>query len=231
MVCLAGIAYSQSVVITKRTVTYTRSKPQADHKRTFKVNYPVIKAVTPAVARKIKGHLDYFKLWDMTLQEELNEFQWLEQADFDVKFNDRGILCVMMFVEGSAAYPSGDTKFVVISTKTGNRLRAADLFTDRTKLISKLDGLLQKEIAEAKTELRKQPDSADIDADDLFAGKRFTAASLETFIVTREGVEFYYDYGFPHVIQALEPVGEFKFTWVEIKPFIRRDGLLATFVR
>jgi hypothetical protein len=40
-----------------------------------------------------------------------------------------------------------------------------------------------------------------------------------------------YDYGFPHVIEALEPSNEIFLPYSQLKPFIRTDGLLARFVR
>ena len=53
----------------------------------------------------------------------------------------------------------------------------------------------------------------------------------KNFPISDEGVTFYYDYGFPHVIQALAPDGQYFFKWAELKPFIKPDGLLARFVR
>jgi len=45
------------------------------------------------------------------------------------------------------------------------------------------------------------------------------------------GVAFFYDYGFPNVLKALEPEGELRLSWAEVKPFIKKDGLLTRFVR
>ncbi len=55
--------------------------------------------------------------------------------------------------------------------------------------------------------------------------------NLDGFSISSEGVTFIYDYGYPHVIKAIEPYGEFLLKWQELKPFIRPDGLLARFVR
>ena len=57
---------------------------------------------------------------------------------------------------------------------------------------------------------------------------------IETTVTTEnvaEGVAFDYDYGFPHVIKALEPDGELRFSWDEIKRFIKPGSLLAKHVR
>ena len=42
---------------------------------------------------------------------------------------------------------------------------------------------------------------------------------------------FKYDYGFPHVIQALQPEGKFFFTWEQLRPFLVPGGLLAKLAR
>jgi hypothetical protein len=43
-------------------------------------------------------------------------------------------------------------------------------------------------------------------------------------------VTFLYDAGFPHAIQALEPNGNYFFSYAELRPFIKKDGLLGTFI-
>ena len=68
-------------------------------------------------------------------------------------------------------------------------------------------------------------------SDQLFSETNFTTADFKEFSVNDKGVTFYYDYGFPHVLEALQPSGEFMLDWRTLKPFIRRDGLLGRFVR
>src|SRR5688500_5583887 len=177
--CFLSASEAQSVVITKRTVTHRRPKARADHKKSFKINYPVVKAATPAVSNRIKAELDYFKLWKFTLREELSEIQWLEDADFEVKFNRGGILSVLMWIEGSGAYPDGSSKYIVIDTRTGRRLRAADLFTAHFELAGTLNRRMQKEIEQEKLRIKNDKETADIDTAELFEGKRFTVDLLD----------------------------------------------------
>jgi hypothetical protein len=65
----------------------------------------------------------------------------------------------------------------------------------------------------------------------LFETADFTVANLDRFSVSDKGITFWYDYGFPHIIQALQPEGRFFFSWTELKAFIKPDGLLARFNR
>ena len=54
---------------------------------------------------------------------------------------------------------------------------------------------------------------------------------LDQFSLSDKGVTFIYDYGFPHAIEALQPDGRFFLSWAKLRPFIKRDGLLARFIR
>ena len=59
---------------------------------------------------------------------------------------------------------------------------------------------------------------------------KFTIENLDEFSVGAKGITFLYDAGYPHAIQAFEPIGEYFFSYSELKPFIRRDGLLGQFI-
>lgn len=222
---------AQTVTIAKRTVKYTRKKPIADHKRSFVINYAEPKGLSPAIAQKMKAQLNYFKLFDFSLSEELSEIQWLEEADFEVKHIGNGIVSIAMWIEGSGAYPDGVTKYVNLSTKIGTRITPALMFTDQTGLASLVGKKMQAAIKEALKAIREDKENDDLTEVELFGKHRFSAASLNNFFVTAEGITFVYQYNFPHVIQALEPENEYSMTWKELEPFIRRDGLLASFIR
>jgi len=89
-----------------------------------------------------------------------------------------------------------------------------------------------KEVAKAIADIKKDPEFNEQDPNDLFKDSaQYNPLKLNDFSVAADGVSFYYDYGFPHVIQALQPAGEFKFTWKQLKPYIKPGGLLARFAR
>lgn len=81
-------------------------------------------------------------------------------------------------------------------------------------------------------DIKADPEFAkDEDPKQLFEYTNFEEKDLDNFAVDMAGVTFYYDYGFPNVLKALEPEGELWLSWAEVKPFIKQDGLLARFVR
>lgn len=228
---LVAPAAAQSVVITPKKVTYKRPKPMQDFKKTFTVTYPKVKASSPALSKKIESTLSYAKVLKLDLKEELGEYQWLEEADYEVGYNKNGLLVITLSMNGTAAYPDGTSKTLVVDLKTGNQLKPADVFTNLPGLTAMVKKAQKAEIIKASKEIKDDPENGDADPVQLFEGKNFTVSDLNEFAVNDEGVTFIYDYSFAHVIQALEPEGRYSFTWTQLKPYIKRGGLLAKFIR
>ena len=225
-------AKAQSVVITGKKVTYKRPKPMMDYKKSFTINSPKVKAATPALSKKIEGSISYAKVLGLDLKGELSDMQWLESADYEVGYNKNGILSISLSMEGSGAYPSGSTKFVVVDLRSGLRATPAAVFTNAPGLLSLVKKAKEKEIANAIIEIKKDKENGDINAEDLFKDSyQYSPVKLNEFSVSDKGLTFHYDYGFPHVILALQPPGEFFFTWAQLKPYIKPAGLLSRFKR
>src|SRR5262245_21834464 len=91
---LATVGFAQSVVITRKDVTYKRQKPMHDSKKSFTISYPKIKAATRALSSRIENSISYGKVLGLSLKGELTETQWLESADYDVEYNNDGILSI-----------------------------------------------------------------------------------------------------------------------------------------
>lgn len=231
ILAFSAVSFAQSVSITKRKVTYTRPKPIADFKKTFTVNYPKVKAATPAVSRKIENTISYAKIFEFNLQEEKTEIQWLEEADFEIGYNKNGILSILLSMSGTGAYPSVATKTIVVDLKTGNQIKPADIFTNLNGLAAENKKRQQDEMKKAREDYKKDAETADFDGSPYFDDADFKLENLNNYKITDEGVTFMYDYGFPHVALALQPDGEYLFTWAELKPYIKKGGLLEKFNR
>ncbi|MBX7169933.1 MAG: hypothetical protein K1X72_03175 [Pyrinomonadaceae bacterium] len=227
ILAFTAVSFAQSVKITSKKVTYKRTgKNVPDYKKTFEINYPV---VAGANGKKIEAILSYEKNFDFKIAEEQKETFWLETADYTVNYNKNNILDVTIMIEGSGAYPSSSSKYLVVNTKTGTRIKPSDVFTN-------LNGLAalgaKSQIAEMKTEAaRIKKDEPDFDPSEYFNNAKFTTENLWAFTVSDKGITFHYDYGFPHVALALQPDGEYAFSWAELKPFIKKEGLFGVFVK
>lgn len=232
MLAFACVNYAQIVKVTPKKTVYKR-KPNEnfEHKKTFTITYPKISGLTAALNKKIENTLDYERVFDFTLKDEINEVFWLDEAEYAVEYNNRGILAIALSINGSGAYPSGSTKHIVVNTKTAAQIKAADVFTKLPELARFADKSLQTRIKKEIAERRK--DSAE-DAETIqerLGEAKFKAENLEGFSVNAKGVTFHYDYGFPHVILALEPDSAFFFSYHQLKPFIKPGGMLGQFIR
>ena len=213
VVALTAVGYGQSVVITSKKVTYTRPKPIEDYKKTFTINYPKVKASTPALSKKIEAAISYSTVLGLKLKEELGEYQWLEEADYDVGYNKKGILSITLSMDGSGAYPSGTSKNIVVDVKTGLRLKPADVFKNLYGLLAMVKKAKAKEVSDSIVEIKKDPENTDFDPEGLFKeSDKYNKVTLDEFSVDDKGVTFIHNYGFPHVAKALEPSGGFTYT-------------------
>jgi hypothetical protein len=133
-------------------------------------------------------------------------------------------------MSGSGAYPWDSVKSVIVDLKTGAPVTAPDVFFKLGELAAACRRAQQPEIKEAITEIKK--DSPDIDEPaSLFQDAKFNVNHLNEFSIDDRGVTFRYDYNFPRVLLSVEPEGHYFFNWSQLKPFIKRRGLLGKFVR
>ena len=221
---LAGSIFSQSVKITPKTTTYRRPKAEDRYKRTFTIVYPRVTSLSASLNKRIENTVSYEKILDLDLKEELDG-RWLEKASYEVNYNKRGILVITLTMEGSGAYPSCASKTVVVDMKAGNRLMAADLFSNLPGLAAICKRFQKAEVKRALADRKKGLDAS------FFQETDFKVENLDEFSVGDRGVTFIYDYGFPHVALALQPDGRYFFTWRQLRPYIKTGGLLHQFVR
>jgi len=230
LVSVTGVAFAQSVIITPKKTVYRRPKPISTYKKTFTIRYPMVSGLTTALNKKVQSSISYTRVSNLNLKEELGDLQWLEEADYKVNYNKKGILDVTLSMTGSAAYPSGYSKTVVVDLKTGNRLTPPDVFTDLAGLAAMCKKAQKDEIKTSLAQIKKDEPDAE-DPESLFKEADFKIENLKEFTVSDQGVAFLYDYGFPHVLEGLQPEGRYLFTWRQLKPFIKSGGLLHQFVR
>lgn len=227
---LSAISFAQSVVVTPKKTTYKRPKPLADFKKSFTITRPQVKGANPSIAKKVETAISYEKNFEFNVQEEINEIQWLEEASYTVDYNKNGILGVTLSVSGSGAYPSESSKPVIVNLKSGGKVLAKDVFVKLSELAAKGKQAQKAEIKKSIVEIKKENTGEENPAS-LFENSDFTVKNLDEFSVNDKGITFWYDYGFPHVIQAFQPEGRYFISWAQLKPFIKRDGLLAQFIR
>lgn len=228
----SSVNFAQTVKVSPKKTVYTRTPQEGfEHKKTFTITAPKISGLSAALNKKTEAALSFERVFDLNVEEEKREIFWLDEADYKIEYNKNGILSAALYVSGSGAYPSAYTKHVVVDLKTGNSMKASEVFIELPQLARFADTFLQARIKKEIAARRK--DSAE-DAKtlrEMIAGAKFKPKNLEFFSVSDKGVSFHFDYGFPHVALALEPENRFFFTYAQLKPFIKPGGLLAGLVR
>lgn len=230
---MISFAQNGQLQITSNKVSYERKGEEIpEYKKTFEVNYPKVSGIKDTkVLKNLENSIDYWKVFEITLEESLGDYYWLDNFDYNVNYNKGTILDIALMMEGSGAYPDGTVKNLVIDLNTGKKVSINQAFTNIGQLLVKIDKAQKDEIKKNADELKKEsPEDAEI-FKEYIGSYKLSVDTLEEFSVNDEGVTFIIDYGFPHAVQALQPEGRYFFKWAEIKPFINRDGLLGQLVR
>ena len=234
---VAAQAGTDRVVVRPRTVVIIRRgalTKDFPNKKRATVTYPVISGLKDApVLRRVQAILQVKNVFDSSIAE-YRDGNWLTEFSYKVNYNKNSILDITFTQDGLGAYPDTQTRHFAINLKNGNVIKASDVFiaSSLPTLRTMLDGKLQselKEILESLKDSKRDPEDVRI-ASEAQEPLDYKIENLDDFEVGAKGVTFLYDAGYPHVIQAFEPNGRYFFSYSELKPYIKRDGLLGQFV-
>lgn len=230
-------ASNDRAIVTQRRVVITRRGSlirDFPGKKTATVTYPIISGLKdPKVMGRVQAILQIKNAFDSSLAE-YREDTWLEEFGYKVNYNRNNILDITFTQSGSGAYPDTHTKHFAINLKNGSVIKASHVFVaDKQGPLSLIvNRRLQSELKKILTDLAE----SNSDAEDVRISKEagevleFKVENLDYFSVGARGITFLYDAGYPHVIQAFEPTGTYFFSYSELKPYIKRDGILGQFL-
>lgn len=228
LIFFAVSAFPQVTISPMRVIYVRQGDNIPDFKQRFEVNYPIVSGIkSERVRRQFENTISYWKAFDTTLEENLDDYYWLDNLDYEVPFNKDGIVVIRLIISGSAAYVDGDLTTLAVDARTGRRVTVRQAFTRLPELVERLVKMQEAAVAE-EIESRKEmdPDDAETIAE-YMKDKTIEVSTLDEFSVSDEGVTFHFDYEFPHVIQALQPNGDYSFTWEEIGPYLKKGGPIA----
>jgi hypothetical protein len=232
-----SVAAQDRITVQPRKVVLLRSGKVARDlpgRQRAIVRYPIVLGLTDAtVLRRIQNTLAIKNVFDSTL-EEYRQDSWLTDFDYKVNYNENYLLDITFQRSGVGAYPDTQTKHFLINLRNGLVIKAVDSFNpDSLATLAKMAN--QKLKAETKKIIKEAEADKDTDADqkgsfkDQLEQLTLTVKNLDEFSVSDKGVTFFYDAGFPHVIQALQPDGRYFFSYAELRPYIKRNGPLGIF--
>lgn len=222
------------VQIIPNKVTYKRvGKDVPGFKKTFDVTYPVVIGLEDYKAEEnLIKTLNYWNNFEGNLEENFGRYDWLTDLYYKVNYNKNNILDITLTMEGSGAYPDGVSKNLIVDLKTGNKVLINETFINLEGLAAKVDIAQKAELKKAMEEANKEAEGdGEYFVDVMNREGKFTAQKLKEFSVSDKGVTIIHNYNFVHATKALEPEGKYFFTWTELKPFIKPDGLLGQFIR
>ena len=218
-----------TVTLNPKTATFTWRRPDSDPKSTSRADrreatlrYPIVTGVENLeLQSKIQTSIDLKSAFGKSLQEMEAEYQenhWMENLDYKVNFNDRGLLSLTYSGYGIGAYPSEFVRYRSVNLRTGEILRPHDLLKTAGlgAIALMVDRQLQQAIQTKVAELDKDENAKDIDRA-IFRAHRFRIKHLKDFTLTPEGIMFHYRFGFPHVILTAEPQSDYLIPYAQLK--------------
>jgi hypothetical protein len=205
------------------------------------VSYPAFSGLPTDILARIQVNAGLKGGTGSSLEEwRKEEDTWLSGIDYKVHYNQDGLLSLTYSVDGMGAYPSTSTTDVVVDLRTGLPVTAPDLFRKASlvELAAKVDRLraaaVEESFRSSLESIKTDPDPMDpLTEEDLNRileeprKKHIQASDLDRFRLGEEGVTFVYDFDFPHVIQALEPSGEYFLSYKDLQPYINPEGPLG----
>jgi hypothetical protein len=177
------------------------------------------------------------------IRQALAEYEANDQSGFvgtsyEVLYNDNFLLSVALTAEYMGAYPSSATRHATFDLHTGRLLQVRDLLADTLALRQRWQQSINRRVGAHLAAL--PANYAALDAEMLADVRQrlhwndsTRTAILEDgdprfydFALTPFGLTLYYDFAFPHVIQALQPESDYLFPYADLSAWLKPDGPL-----
>jgi hypothetical protein len=212
---------NQKATVTAKITTVKPSGSAVNGDATYRL--PLVSGVAPGwIGTRISGRATALAFYDQTLNQTIAEYKkngyGVTSVNYEVPYNDKGIVNLTILTETSQAYPDHFEHYALFDLRNGVLLTADDLWTKASK--PRLVALLQKHLDGNIAEAVADPDS-DLTAEMLkdSGNAKVNDETLQSITIQKQGVVFTHQFNFPHAIEAAEPSGTLSLTWSELKPF------------
>ena len=170
---------------------------------------------------------------------EANGQSGFTDSRYEVLYNDHNLLSVEFTSDFKAPYPFLVKRHATFDLRTGRLLEVRDLLADTLALRQRWQDSISRRVAEYLRALpaRHPEASAELLAEvqqRLHWNDSTNTVQLEAddprlydFALTPAGLMLYYDFGFPHTMQVLQPSPDYLFSFAELKIWLKPKGLLG----
>ncbi len=228
---IGTIAFGQSVQIdTFRLEKSERFKDiQSD-----KMNFPLVrsgkKEIDVLINNDLKNRFTRNEYPNGTLDSTL--IKWAGDQivflDFEVTYNQNGILSINVSVEWCGAYCTRWTDYFNYSTTNGKWINISDVIDTSGEFKVKVNKDKQTQYERQKVELKEMLDAPDSGLDEStykWALENYEEceknSNLESFAIYPDRLEIIEDCYLPNVIKNLTPIIELKYNFSEIGKYLK----------
>lgn len=179
------------------------------------------------ILSKIQSILNYTNIVGESQDDTISNFKTCgcgtTGVDYTIHYDKNNILDIAFTIEGLGAYPDLESQNYAIELSTGELLKADEIFNPKSlgKLVALCNNILQKNISIAKQNAQSDPEYNSMFPDVNYT---FNQTDLENFTIENTGIEFDYDFDFPHVIKAMEPKSSIFFSYKELAPYLSKNS-------
>jgi len=190
------------------------------------IHHPIVQRSRDAAAlRKLNRALSVGAIYHPGQGGKLTEDYWLNEIDYVLNYNKHSILAITFSISGKGVFPEILIEQKLLNLKTGDPIRAIDVFAPKT--LRSLAALIDKNFQAECKYWRREGEKVGLA--NVLQDVHFNVKNLDNFIVGEKGLTFRVEYGFPHSIKGAEPLGLFFYPYSALRPYVRRNGLLAPF--
>lgn len=206
----------------------------------------IINLSNKTVVDSINKELGFESVIGESIEELKKSASGITAADYEVTYDKNDILSLDLYIDFMGPYPSIHHSNYNFNLNTGKHIELSDIFykekiSTLVKMLNlKLSANIKGTLAWAR---ENNPDSRDgeCDEDDInyqIDGNKqydsnygqFNEQKLD-YLITSAGIQFHYNFDFPHVILACEPAQLDVMTFKELRDYIHPDGLLGNEIK
>jgi hypothetical protein len=219
---LLNASYAQKASISN-IILWPDSLLSNNHNDSIK--YPVVQIANSTVSNKINQTIRREILLDEDPKKGIKDAlyqaasKWLITLEYEITYNNHGLLSITLIAEGMGAYPSTSYIYLNFDLSTGSQIKGADLIKSdkldefrKMVLSDKKDSLSEYLKEEQKMLKNNEIDSSDWESiTDIVQNDCLNTIDIDKFRIKKDLLEVMDDCELPHFISGLGPTYHLRY--------------------